>query len=125
MAYNKVTYNGTVLIDLSADNVSADKVLSGTSFHGNDGESASGSMVNRGAVSGTIGTKDAVYTIAEGYHSGSGSVAISSVEKQKIIPANIAEGITILGVTGTHRGQTVTTEEVPNASGTGYVITVS
>lgn len=125
MAYNKVTYNGSTLIDLSADTVTADKILSGATAHGADGESITGSMVNRGAVSGTIATKDAVYTIQQGFHSGSGNVQISSAEKAKLIPENIKSGVTLLGISGTHSGQQVTTEEVPNATGIGYVITVS
>lgn len=125
MAYNKVTYNGSTLIDLSADTVTADKILSGATAHGSDGESITGSMVNRGAVSGTIATKDAVYTIQQGFHNGSGNVQISSAEKAKLIPENIKSGVTLLGISGTHSGQQVTTEEVPNATGIGYVITVS
>ena len=57
MAYNKIVYGGNTLIDLTEDNVTASDVLSGKTFHGRDGEETVGSMVNRGAVTGTIATK--------------------------------------------------------------------
>lgn len=105
MAYNKIIYNGITLIDLTEDDVTAADVLSGKNFHGRDGESASGSMTNRGAVSGTIATKAGTYTIPAGYHNGSGTVGISSAEQQKIIAGNIKNGVTILGVQGTYTGE--------------------
>lgn len=125
MAYNKVTYNGNTLIDLTADTITAADLLAGKTAHGSDGESLEGSMINRGAVSGTIATKTATYTIQAGYHNGSGSVAISPTEQAKIISENIKSGVTILGVEGRHSGATVTAVEVPNSQGVGYSITVS
>ena len=125
MAYNKVTYNGNVLMDLTGDTIAAADLLAGKTAHGADGNAITGAMVNRGAVSGTIATKAGTYQIQDGYHNGSGSVGISATEQAKIIPENIKSGVTLLGVEGTHSGQTVTTEEVANAHGVGYVITVS
>lgn len=61
-------------------------------------------MPNRGAVTGTISTKAQQYTIAQGYHDGSGKVSISSTEQAKIIATNIRQGVTILGVEGTMSG---------------------
>ena len=107
MAYNKIVYGGNTLIDLTGDNVTASDVLSGKTFHGRDGEETVGSMVNRGAVTGTIATKAGTYTIQQGYHNGSGSVAISSVEQAKIIPGNIKSGVTLLGVIGEYAGEEV------------------
>lgn len=124
MAYNKVTYNGNVLIDLSADTITAADLLATVTAHGADGEALTGQMVNRGAVSGTIGTVNATYAIQQGYHNGSGSVAISPTEQAKIISGNIKSGVTILGVAGSYHGAEATTEEVANATGIGYVITV-
>lgn len=60
-----------------------------------------GTMPNKGAVNGTITTKDEQFTIPTGFHDGSGKVGIDTTEKSKIIAANIKEGVTILGVTGT------------------------
>lgn len=107
MAYNKIVYGGNTLIDLTGDNVTASDVLSGKTFHGRDGEETVGSMVNRGAVTGTIATKAGTYTIQQGYHSGGGSVGISSVEQAKIIADNIKSGVTILGVLGNYAGEEV------------------
>lgn len=121
MAYNKIVYNGITLIDLTSDDAAAADVLSGKSFHLADGESASGSMTNRGAVTGTIATKAGTYTIPAGYHNGSGSVGISSAEQQKIISGNIKNGVTILGVQGSYTGegsslQSKTISYTPSAS---------
>ena len=58
-------------------------------------------MPNKGAVNGAITTKDEQFTIPTGFHDGSGKVGIDNTEKSKIIAANIKEGVTILGVTGT------------------------
>ena len=66
-----------------------------------NGSKVTGTMPNRGAVTGTISTLDGEYTIAQGYHDGSGKVSIDSTEQSKLIAANIREGVTILGVTGT------------------------
>lgn len=63
-----------------------------------------GSMPNRGAVTGTISTVDGQYTIQNGYHDGSGKVSIDSAEQLKIVPTNIRAGIVVLGVTGTMSG---------------------
>ena len=71
-----------------------------------------GSMPNNGAVSGTISTKAGVYTIPAGYHSGLGTVGISSTEQNKIIASNIKAGIEILGVTGDYSGEAVSVTSV-------------
>lgn len=60
-----------------------------------------GTMPNNGAVSLTISSIDDSVSIAQGYHDGSGNVSILATEKAKLIAANIKQGITILGVTGT------------------------
>lgn len=68
------------------------------------GTKLTGTMPNNGAVSGAISTKAQEYTIAQGYHDGSGKVSISATEQAKIIADNIREGVTILGVEGTMSG---------------------
>ena len=72
------------------------------------GNKLTGTMPNRGAVSGTISTKNGAYTIQNGFHDGSGSVAIASAEQAKIISGNIKAGVEILGVTGDYTGEGVT-----------------
>lgn len=134
---NKVVYGGEVLIDLTGDTVTADKVLKGYTAHDKSGETITGTcnydvdsedatvavaemlvgktayargskitgtMPNNGAVKESISKKAQEVTIAQGYHDGSGKIAISSTEQAKIIATNIRNGVTILGVTGTMSG---------------------
>lgn len=69
-----------------------------------NGSKITGTMPNRGAVTGTISTKTQQYTIQNGYHDGSGKVSIASAEQAKIIATNIRQGVTILGVEGSMSG---------------------
>lgn len=135
---NKVVLaDGTVLIDLTGDDVQASDVLKGKKFHlpsgaqgtgsceydadtsdatataaeilsgktaYKNGEKLTGTMPNRGGVTGSITTKAGQYTIPSGYHDGSGKVGIESTEQAKLIPANIREGVTLLGVEGSMSG---------------------
>lgn len=146
MAKNKIIYGNTTLIDLTDATLGqsdGDKILSGESAYGKDGEkitgtctfdadtsdataSASeilsgqtayvngskitGTMANQGGVSGTISDLSTPYTIAAGYHDGSGTVEVDSTEAAKIIPSNIKDGVEILGVTGTYTGEGVTAQ---------------
>ena len=64
------------------------------------GAKLTGTMPNNGAVAGKITQKDGKYTIPMGFHDGSGSAAIDETEQAKLVPANIREGVTILGVEG-------------------------
>lgn len=98
------TGTSTLDSDTSADTALIAEVLTGKTFHAR-GSALTGTMPNRGAVSGVINTLNGVYTIANGYHDGSGTVAIDSTEQSKLIASNIREGITILGVTGTMSGE--------------------
>lgn len=90
--------------DTSEDTLTVSEALVGKTFHAR-GTAYTGTMPNNGAVSGTITTKAQSYVIPQGYHDGSGTVSISSVEQAKIIATNIRQGITILGVEGSMSGQ--------------------
>lgn len=68
------------------------------------GSKITGTMPNNGSVKKNITKKTEVVNIAQGYHDGSGSVGIDSVEQEKLIATNIRSGITILGVTGSMSG---------------------
>lgn len=137
MAINKVVYGGNILIDLTGDTITEDKILVGFTAHGKDGNQVkgicdfdvnsedatvavaemltgktayargaklTGTMPDRGAVSGEISKKDGSYAIQQGYHDGSGTVKIAATEQSKLIPSNIRDGVTILGVEGTMTG---------------------
>ena len=67
------------------------------------GTKLTGTMPNKGAVNGTIATKEA-YTIPMGFHDGSGTVSLDATESAKLIAGNIKKGISILGVEGTYGG---------------------
>lgn len=99
----KVTGTCEFDVDSSDATATAAEVLTGKTF-AKGGSLLTGSMKNNGAVSGSIGTKAGTYTVPQGYHDGSGKVAIASAEQAKIIATNIREGVTILGVTGTMSG---------------------
>lgn len=93
---------GTCTFDTNTQDATATaaEILSGKTAY-NKGNKLTGTMKNNGAVTGSISTKAGTYTIAQGYHDGSGKVSISSTEQAKIIASNIRQGVTILGVTGT------------------------
>ncbi len=89
--------------DTSDDTATVGEILAGKTAHAR-GAQLTGTMPNRGAVTGTIATKAQEYTIPQGYHDGSGKVSIAAAEQAKLIATNIREGITILGVEGTMSG---------------------
>lgn len=101
-----ITGTNTYDADTSDANATASQILSGATAYV-QGSKVTGSMTNNGAVSGTISTKAQQYTVPTGYHDGSGKVQIATAEQNKIIAANIKQGVTVLGVTGTYSGEGV------------------
>lgn len=81
----------------------AAEILSGKTAYKN-GTKVTGTMKNNGAVTGTISAKSGQYTVPQGYHDGSGKVSIAATEQAKLIPENIRDGVTVLGVEGTMSG---------------------
>lgn len=98
-----VTGTCTYDSDTSGDTAAVGEILSGKTAHAR-GALLMGTMPNNGAQIGSIGTKTQEVIIAQGYHDGSGKVSISADEQAKLIPNNIREGITILGIEGTMSG---------------------
>lgn len=81
----------------------AAEILVGKTAYKN-GAKVEGTMPNNGAVAGKIAAKDEQYIVPAGYHDGSGTVEIADAEKAKLIPENVREGVTLLGVVGTMSG---------------------
>lgn len=133
---NKVILGNEVLMDISQDTITADKllssytahdasgapitgtctydadtsdadalvgeVISGKTFYKN-GQKLTGTMTNRGQYDVSVSDLNGT-AIPQGYHDGSGVAAIDSESAALIIPENIRENITFLGVTGTMSG---------------------
>jgi hypothetical protein len=97
--------NGSCDFDANTQDATATaaEILSGKTAY-NKAAKVTGTMKNNGAVSGKITTKAGQYTVPQGYHDGSGKVQIDETEQEKIIPENIREGWTILGIKGTMSG---------------------
>ena len=75
-----------------------------------------GTMANNGAISAVITNYSSAFTVPIGFHDGTGTVSVSSTN---FSPGNIKSGITILGVTGTYTGESITTQNktvIPTAS---------
>lgn len=95
--------------DTSEDTAAVAEILIGKTAHAR-GAQLTGTMPNRGAVTGTISTKADSYTIPQGYHDGSGAVSIDATEQSKLVANNIKAGIEILGVTGSYTGEGVSAQ---------------
>lgn len=99
-----ITGTNTNDADTSDANATASQILSQATAYV-QGSKVTGTMTNNGAVSGTISTKAQQYTVPAGYHDGSGKVQIATAEQNKLIPGNLKQNITILGITGTYAGE--------------------
>lgn len=93
-------------VDSTDATAMASQVISGQTFYAR-GSKVEGTMTNVGKATGTISSKNESYQIPVGYHDGSGTVAIHSTERNKLIAGNIKQGVTILGVAGSYSGDGV------------------
>lgn len=98
-----ITGTCTYDADTQDATVAVAEILEGKTAYAR-GTKLTGTMPNKGAVSGTIATKEA-YTIPMGFHDGSGTVSLDATESAKLIAGNIKKGISILGVEGTYGGE--------------------
>lgn len=103
------TGTSTLDSDTSEDTALAAEVLNTRTFHAR-GSAYTGTMPNRGGVTGVISSLSGSYAIPQGYHDGSGSVSIAQIEQQKLIPENLKAGVELLGVTGSYSGEAITAQ---------------
>lgn len=99
------TGTGTCEYDVdSSDCTAAVAEVLATKTFAKGGSVLTGTMPNRGAVSGVISSKTTPYTIPQGYHDGSGTVTLDSASLAALVANNIRENVEILGITGTMSG---------------------
>ena len=95
---NKVVIGKETKLDLTADTVTPDKLAKGITAHDKSGAPITGTSTK------DADTGDATDTIPMGFHDGAGGVTIAATEQAKLVPANIREGVTVLGVKGAMSG---------------------
>ena len=89
--------------DTSDATAGAAEILSGKTAYV-AGSKVTGTMPNNGAKTLNVNKKSTSVPIPQGYHDGSGKAQVDPTEAAKIIPENIRDGISILGVEGTMSG---------------------
>lgn len=98
-----ITGTSTKDADTSDATAAVAEVLKGKTFYAR-GTKMTGTMPNNGEVNGEISTVSGKYTIPMGFHDGAGGVTIAATEQAKLVPTNIREGVTVLGVVGSMSG---------------------
>lgn len=104
-----ITGTCTFDVDSTDATVAVAEMLTGKTAYAR-GAKLTGTMPNIGAATGTISALDDEYTIAMGFHDGSGKVGIAAAEKEKVVPGNIKAGVIVLGVTGTYGGEAISAQ---------------
>ena len=93
-------YEDVTNVTASAADVLPSKVIVNSA-----GQTITGTIHTKSATTNYISNKNDVVTVTAGqYLSGAQTIGISPAERNKIISQNIATGVTILGVSGTHGG---------------------
>lgn len=88
--------------DTSDGNVAASEILSGKIAYAN-GNRIVGTMPNNANNNVTVSAK-AGNTIPAGYYDGTGKAVIDSASAAALVPNNVRQGVTILGIEGTMSG---------------------
>ena len=80
------------------------------------GVKITGTMPNQGSKTLIIANKSDTPAIPMGFHDGSGKAQIDADEQAKLIPGNIKQGVSILGVEGTYGGEAVKAQPNKNVT---------
>ena len=78
----------------------ADEILAGKYAYVNKNK-IQGAMVNQGEKHYTLASRDTEVSIPQGYHDGAGGIGLAAADKSALVAANVRQGVTVLGVTGT------------------------
>ena len=132
---NQIEQKDALIADLQAKqatgDATADKVLSGSTFSNSSGIGLTGTMPNKGAISGSITTSGGSYTIPAGYHNGSGKVTGPTLANligsnvNLTNAANLLSGQTAYGKNGTRYTGTMANRGALNwtpSNGTTYTV---
>lgn len=99
-----ITGTSTKDSDTSDATAAVAEILAGKTAYAR-GAKLTGTMPDNGGMTSSITTKEQEISVPMGFHDGSGKVSIDATEQEKIIPANIKQGITVLGVPGEYTGE--------------------
>lgn len=118
MAISKVVYGGDTLLDLTADTVTADKLLSGTKAHGADGEPLVGTCTFDADTQDATATAAEILATRTAYNKGhkvegimpnNGSVvgAIATKDGQYTVPQGYHDGGGKVGIDATEKAKLI------------------
>ncbi len=94
---NKVVYNNSTLLDLTADTITAEDLLEGVTAHDASGAQITGTREDFDTPSLSISDSGLVYSTANHKYN---STTLSSSHDPDFLPENIKKDVTIFGVTG-------------------------
>ena len=114
--------SGGVTLPSLSNEATAAELLSGKQLINSSNTVVTGTMTNRGAVTGSITNSSLTYTIPAGYHNGEGKVSVSS---NTLLANNIKQGVSILGVTGTYTGGSSSSSGIKINKATAEQVTIS
>lgn len=103
--------------DVSSVTATAADVLSGKIVVDSTGKTLTGTMANNGAVTKTLDTTTTSYTIAKGYHSGSGKVSITK-ESKSVTPTSgkVLSSVSVAAIPALYVDTTESTTDAASAA---------